>query len=76
MWHFERAPEPTDIYWENLGTSTVKRFLKTGISYILSFFTLLIGFAIISAFKAVQIAKMLEYESDENEYDAYEQKIM
>jgi hypothetical protein len=52
-WYFERAPEPTDIYWENLGTSTLKRIFKTTISYILSLLLLAIGFGIISSIKSV-----------------------
>lgn len=28
-WEFERAPEPSDIYWENLGVTTTKRVCNT-----------------------------------------------
>lgn len=33
LWKFERASEPTDIYWENLHLTDFQRFLRASISY-------------------------------------------
>mmetsp|Transcript_33747 Transcript_33747/g.52102 ORF Transcript_33747/g.52102 Transcript_33747/m.52102 type:complete len:89 (+) Transcript_33747:1204-1470(+) len=33
LWEWERAPEPSDIYWENLGTSTCARIFYSAASY-------------------------------------------
>jgi hypothetical protein len=35
---FERAPEPSDIYWENMGVSTLERICKSMASFILTAF--------------------------------------
>jgi hypothetical protein len=35
---FERAPEPSDIYWENMGVSTLTRICKSLGSFILTAF--------------------------------------
>lgn len=39
---FERAPEPTDVYWENLGVTFAKKFKNVLINYVITF--LIIGF--------------------------------
>ena len=33
---FERAPEPTDIYWENMGVTTLERICKSMASFVLT----------------------------------------
>jgi len=33
---FERAPEPSDIYWENMGISTLQRICKSMGSFFLT----------------------------------------
>lgn len=33
---FERAPEPSDIYWENMGITTLQRICKSMLSFILT----------------------------------------
>jgi len=35
-WRFERAMEPTDINWENLGVGPFQRFCQTLISYFIT----------------------------------------
>jgi len=50
-WMFERAPEPTDIFWENLGTSTINRVCSSLISWIFSIIMMSLGFAIIAYVK-------------------------
>ena len=37
-WKFllERAPEPSDIYWENMGVSSIQRIFKSMISFVLT----------------------------------------
>ena len=59
-WYFDRAPEPSDIYWENLGHSTLRRIFRTTISYMLSLILLCVGIGIISSVKVVQIENMKE----------------
>jgi hypothetical protein len=36
FWHFKRAPEPSDINWQNLGVSTLRRICQTGMIYIIT----------------------------------------
>ena len=36
-WNFERAPEPNDIFWENLGVKKSELLLRRIISYFLIF---------------------------------------
>jgi hypothetical protein len=33
-WYFERAPEPSDIMWQNLGVSAFSRVFRFGLTYI------------------------------------------
>ena len=33
---FERAPGPSDIYWENMGVSSIQRIFKSMISFVLT----------------------------------------
>jgi hypothetical protein len=33
---FERAPEPSDIYWENMGVTTLTRICKSMVSFMLT----------------------------------------
>ena len=37
LWTFERATEPSDINWENLGVGPVRRTCQTIFSYFLTF---------------------------------------
>jgi hypothetical protein len=64
LWEFERAPEPSDIYWENLGVSTTKRFLNTCKAFVLTTICGGIGIAIIKALKVWQLT-VLDKESAE-----------
>jgi len=57
-WHFERAPEPTDIYWENLDVSTLARIIAGCISWILTAVQILICVAIIASIKYWQQEEM------------------
>ena len=51
-----RAPEPNEILWENLGVSSSYRFSKRIITWILTFFVLLLSFFAILAIYYLQIA--------------------
>lgn len=42
LWRFERAVEPSDINWENLGVGPIRRFCQTTFSYILTFMILVV----------------------------------
>jgi len=36
LWFFERAPEPTDIYWENLGINQIERVVYGFFTYFMT----------------------------------------
>lgn len=38
FWMFERAPEPDDIYWENMNYTTCERVFRSFWSYIFTVF--------------------------------------
>ena len=40
----KRAPEPTDVYWENLPTKTVEKVRKSFITYLVTFIILMFSF--------------------------------
>jgi hypothetical protein len=65
QWTWERAPEPNDIFWENLGVSSIERI----VSGFLSFFAtvILIGacFGLITAIKIGQENYMKNQEGKE-----------
>ena len=50
-WYFERAPEPSDIFWENLDVSTTSRVCKGLFSYLVTVLMIFICFAIVLAVK-------------------------
>ena len=50
-WIFERAPEPTDIFWENLSATTLQRIGKSMVSYFLTFLTILVTLGLIASLK-------------------------
>lgn len=43
----ERAPEPSDVYWENLSLTSFQRFLRVAATYFATFIIIGICFAII-----------------------------
>jgi hypothetical protein len=47
-WIFERAPEPTDIHWENLGIGSINRCMSTLWAWLLTL-VLIIGCLIVIA---------------------------
>lgn len=55
LWKFERAPEPTDIYWENLHVSNASRYCRATLSYVVSFILILLIFVGINALKEAQM---------------------
>lgn len=42
----EQAPEPSDVYWENLNLSDTSRFLRLAFSNLITFCLLLFSFVI------------------------------
>ena len=58
QWLFERAPEPSDIFWENLSTSTFTRLCGGLFSYIATTLMVLGSFGIIYLIKVAQIDYM------------------
>jgi hypothetical protein len=55
LWKFERAPEPTDIYWENLEYSNWGRYCRALLSYFASFVLIFLIFMGINGLKQAQI---------------------
>lgn len=53
FYKWERAPEPTDVYWENLGVGYCARIVRMTLS---NFFTLIL---VLVCFGAVSILKVL-----------------
>ena len=52
---FERAPEPSDVYWENLNITTCQRFLRVACTYFGTVLVIGICFGIIYG---INIAKI------------------
>ena len=59
LWTFERATEPSDINWENLGVGVIRRFCQTIFSYFITFCLLGICALIIWAIKERETAYRL-----------------
>ena len=51
-WVFERAPEPTDIFWENMNVHICKKIFNIVISLVATFIIMLISFGLISWIKS------------------------
>lgn len=51
---WRRAPEPTDVYWENLGVSWVERAGRSMLSNLATFLLVLVCFAAVSGLKLLQ----------------------
>lgn len=60
LWKFQRAPEPTDIYWENLHVKNYQRYCRATLSYFVSFIMILFIFGGITALKEIQ----MKYKED------------
>jgi hypothetical protein len=60
LWKFERAPEPTDIYWENLHFKNYSRYFRATLSYLVSFALILLIFMGINGLKEAQ----MEYKAN------------
>lgn len=54
QWIWERAPEPNDIFWENMHVSTLRRVLYSSLSFLLTAALIIACFFIISAVKVGQ----------------------
>jgi len=64
FWLFERAPEPTDVFWENLGVSTFTRLLNSLLSWFFTAVVILAGFGIIGSIKRWQKAELREAQEE------------
>jgi len=49
-----RAPEPTNILWENLEISRAQGFLRRNVSGLMTFLIILISFAVIVFAKSIR----------------------
>jgi hypothetical protein len=52
---FERAPEPTDVYWENLNITSLKRYFRIFVTYSATVIMILACFGIIYLFNIWKI---------------------
>mmetsp|Transcript_17892 Transcript_17892/g.30408 ORF Transcript_17892/g.30408 Transcript_17892/m.30408 type:complete len:145 (+) Transcript_17892:1292-1726(+) len=66
---WERAPEPTDIFWENLNVSVFKRVFKNVFSYFVTFLLICLCFLFISLIKLSQDTYMKEIKRKQEEGD-------
>jgi hypothetical protein len=66
-WSYARAPEPSDIYWQNLGVSSFARIWRGGAS--LAGTTVIMGISIffINLLKSAQLNHMKESEGKDIE---------
>ena len=69
LWEWERAPEPSDIYWENLGVSTCGRICYSVQSYVATVLLMAGCLVVISLIKLWQAAKMEEYAGKELSFE-------
>ena len=59
-WWFERAPEPTDIFWENLDVSTCTRVVASLFSYAATAFMIVMCLGIITAIKQAKTSAIAD----------------
>lgn len=55
QYDFERAPEPSDVYWENLSTTASKRILRVLATYFLTSIIIGICFGILWGINVAKI---------------------
>ena len=65
-WIFERAPEPTDIFWENLNAKPVRRFCKSMFSY---FSTAILIFICLGMIASIKLWKDQYMKRKQENYD-------
>lgn len=62
-WNFRRAPEPSDIFWENLNASTVERFFRGLVSYIFTILIIGASFVLVLLVKQWQEAEVTRLQN-------------
>lgn len=65
LWEFERAPEPNDIYWENLQVSSIQRVFYGFFSYVLTAVVIALCFGLLTLIKLRQTEYLKEQEGKE-----------
>jgi hypothetical protein len=65
-WWFQRAPEPSDIHWENLKVSTSFRVCKGIQVYLATILIIWFSFTIVNSVKKWQISKVKELKEADN----------
>ena len=55
LWTFERAPEPSDIYWENMDVTSFERVCRGSVSYFFSALVVLLTIVVIAKIKEQQL---------------------
>lgn len=51
LWEFYRAPEPSDINWQNMGVGAFRRTIQTGFVWVITVIILILCAVIINAIK-------------------------
>lgn len=51
LWEFRRAPEPSDINWQNMGVGMVRRCCQTGFVWFVTIIILIVCAVIIDSIK-------------------------
>lgn len=62
LWKFERAPEPTDINWQNLGIGLCRRICQTTMVYLITGILLAVCGVIIWAIKKAKDAEVEDFK--------------
>ena len=64
LWYFERAPEPSDIFWENVNVGTCQRIANGIKSYISTFIMMCVCLLFISLIKRWQEEEIKKAKAD------------
>lgn len=62
---YERAPEPTDVYWENLNVPILERIFRIFLTYFATFILILICFWIIYGLNVAKVNLKKKEEANE-----------
>jgi hypothetical protein len=63
---FERAPEPTDLYWENMSVSSGQRFFRVILTYLSTLVLVGVCFGIIYGLNIAKISLKSREEQEGN----------
>lgn len=70
--HYEKAPEPSDVFWENLNVTFVQRFKVVSLTYFLT--AVIIGICFLVTWGLSELKDELNSAGNEDEGDEEEKK--